>query len=81
MNNAVNAPAAAGPKNAGNVNKLCRIALNIAAVYAIQLPYFVKMMRKILRFHLNNVSSLSAKPRSALAVFSAFLALTALAGL
>ena len=38
--NAVNATAAAGPINAGN--SFCRIALNIATVYAIQEPLHVK---------------------------------------
>jgi hypothetical protein len=42
MNNTANAPATAGPVNAGNVNKFCRIALNIAEVYAIQEPLPVK---------------------------------------
>ena len=38
--NAVNATEAAGPINAGN--SFCRIALNIATVYAIQEPLHVK---------------------------------------
>ena len=42
MNNTANAPATAGPVNAGTVNKFCRIALNIARVYAIQEPLPVK---------------------------------------
>jgi hypothetical protein len=47
MNNAVNAENAV---NARNVNNVCRIALNMAGVYAIQPPLSVKIMRKILWF-------------------------------
>ena len=47
MNNAVNAENAV---NARNVNNVCRIALNMAGIYAIQLPLSVKIMRKILWF-------------------------------
>ena len=47
MNNAANAENAV---NARNVNNVCRIALNMAGVYAIQPPLSVKIMRKILWF-------------------------------